>query len=567
MGKQNNNIPSISVEKIKFNDETSIEFKNDDIVLLVGANNVGKSRTLKDLKDDLNDLSKPKVIVDEVVYKSLDFSSSQLKDYFEKNISKDSWGNYNVFIDKNDSRCFDDSSFIDITNEKQFYKVFFSFLSTENRLNITRPIMFNMTVDNRSLIIMKGLESDLDSIKILNNVLQMGFEKSVDTYEEYIDGTIVKKYKIGKSEEIIDAINSNRRDNLNLLKEMEDLHSQGDGIRSAVAILASLIVNKHSLFLIDEPETFLHPPQARLLGKNIVDLSKQKQCFISTHSIDFIKGVLEADSSRVKIIKIDRLENENKFNLVDNNSVAEIANDKNLRYTNILDGLFYDQLVLCENESDCKFYSAILENLDLAIYQNTLFCAVGGKDQFKKVVPLLKKLNIQYSIIADIDLINNKDNLRQLVNSIELDCYNRIDACHVKFIEEFEKGMNSQIKTQQVIKTEINQMFNSDKYMPDAIAKRIKEILKNISSFKLLKSGGKNILPQGECVTLFNQLKEFLNEHKVFILECGEIERFVPEVGGHGNVWVEKTFARYDDLNDSVYNEVKQFIKNVFDIQ
>mgnify|MGYP004657076921 FL=1 len=280
MGKQNNNIPSISVEKIKFNDETSIEFKNDDIVLLVGANNVGKSRTLKDLKDDLNDLSKPKVIVDEVVYKSLDFSSSQLKDYFEKNISKDSWGNYNVFIDKNDSRCFDDSSFIDITNEKQFYKVFFSFLSTENRLNITRPIMFNMTVDNRSLIIMKGLESDLDSIKILNNVLQMGFEKSVDTYEEYIDGTIVKKYKIGKSEEIIDAINSNRRDNLNLLKEMEDLHSQGDGIRSAVAILASLIVNKHSLFLIDEPETFLHPPQARLLGKNIVDLSKQKQCFI-----------------------------------------------------------------------------------------------------------------------------------------------------------------------------------------------------------------------------------------------------------------------------------------------
>ena len=70
MGKQSNNIPSISIEKIKFNDETSIEFKNDDIVLLVGANNVGKSRTLKDLKDDLNDLSKSKVIVDEVIYKS-----------------------------------------------------------------------------------------------------------------------------------------------------------------------------------------------------------------------------------------------------------------------------------------------------------------------------------------------------------------------------------------------------------------------------------------------------------------------------------------------------------------
>ena len=191
MEKQNNNIPSISIEKIKFNDETSIEFKNDDIVLLVGANNVGKSRTLKDLKDDLNDLSKTKVIVDEVVYKSSDFSSSQLKDYFEKNISKDIWGNYNVFIDENHSQSFDDSSFTAIADERQFYKVLFSFLSTESRLNITRPIMFNTIVDNRSLVIMKGLESDSESIKTLNKVLQIGFEKSVDAYEEYTDGTIV----------------------------------------------------------------------------------------------------------------------------------------------------------------------------------------------------------------------------------------------------------------------------------------------------------------------------------------------------------------------------------------
>lgn len=504
MEEQDNNIPSISIEKIKFNDETLIEFKSDDIVLLVGANNVGKSRTLKDLKDDLNDLSTSKVIVNEVIYKSSDFSSSQLKDYFEKNINKNSWGNYNVFIDENNSQCFDASSFTVTTetDERQFYKALFSFLSTESRLNITRPIMFNMVVDNRSLIIMKELESDSESIKKLNEVLKIGFEKSVEVYEEYVDGTVVKKYKIGKSKEITDAINSNRRDNLNLLKKMEDLHSQGDGIRSAFAILASLIVNNHSLFLIDEPETFLHPPQARLLGKNIVALSEKKQCFISTHSIDFIKGILEADSSRVKIIKIDRSENKNKFNLVDNGSVAEIANDKNLRYTNILDGLFYDQLVLCENESDCKFYSAILENLDLAIYQNTLFCAVGGKDQFKKVVSLLKKLNIQYSIIADIDLINDKEKLKQLVNSIEVDCYNQIDDCHTKFIKEFEKGINSQVKTQQTIKTEINQMFNSNEYMSDAIVKNIKEILKNVSSFKLLKSGGKNITTGRLCNSL-----------------------------------------------------------------
>lgn len=567
MDQQNNNIPSVSIERIKFNDETLIDFESDDIVLLVGANNVGKSRTLKDLKDDLNDLCKPKVIVDEVTYKSSNFSVSQLKDYFEKNISKDSFGNYHVTIDDNQFQSFDTSTFTDSMDEKQFYKVLFSFLSTENRLNITKPIIFNTILDNRSLRIMERLDSDSQSINALNKLLQIGFEKSIDTYEEYLDGTIVKKYKVGKSEIINNTINSSRRDSHDSLKAMEDLNSQGDGIRSAFAILASLIVNNHSLFLIDEPETFLHPPQARLLAKNIVNLSNDKQCFISTHNIDFIKGVLEADSSRVKIIKIDRFENKNKFNLVDNNSVAEIANDKNLRYTNILDGLFYDRLVLCENESDCKFYSAILENLDPVKYQNTLFCAVGGKHQFKKVVPLLKKLNIQYAIIADIDLINNKNDLRQLVNSIEDDCYNKINDYHTRFIEEFEEGMNSQIKTQAVIKTEINEMFNSEKYMSDDIARRIKESLKYISSFTILKSGGERILPQGECVTLFNKVKEFLNDHNVFIVECGEIERFVSDVKGHGNDWVEKTFARYNDINNPVYDEAKQFIKNVFDIK
>ena len=487
MVEQKSSNPSLSIEKITFNDGTTMEFQNDDIVLLVGANNVGKSRALKDIKENLIDLSENKVIINKVVYKSSNFYQDNLKEFFEKNYSKDHWGNYNVWIDNNQSYSYNDVSFKSIMDERQFYKVMFSFLSTENRLRITRPIAFNLVVDNRSLSVMKSLERDSEAIDTLNRMLNKGFEKSIETFEDYIDGTVVKKYKIGKSANIIDAIQLNRRDSLNALKKMEDLHDQGDGIRSAIAILASLIVNDKSLFLIDEPETFMHPPQARLLGKNIVSLSKQKQCFISTHSIDFIKGVLETGSSRVKIIKIDRSENKNK-------------------------------------------------------------------------------LNINYSVIADIDLINNADDLKQLVNSIKNDCYNKIESTHNKFITEFEEGMNSSVKTQETIKNEINQLFNKEKYLPESTAKKIKNLLKDISSFKLLKDGGKSILPQGECITLFNQINDFLKEHNIFILECGEIERFVPEIDGHGNTWVEKTFNKYQDINDHAYDEARQFIKSVFHI-
>ena len=66
---------------------------------------------------------------------------------------------------------------------------------------------------------------------------------------------------------------------------------------------------------------------------------------------------------------------------------------------------------------------------------------------------------------------------------------------------------------------------------------------------------------------LLVKTEELDKTEKVFILKCGEIERFVPTVGGHGNTWVEKTFEKYNDIDNKVYDEAKQFIKEVFDIK
>ena len=139
----------------------------------------------------------------------------------------------------------------------------FCLQSTESRLSITRPIRFGMQIDDNALSIRKKIEERPEAIEVLNKALEIGFQKSIEVYERYENGsTLVKEYKFGSSKEISSAIESNSRDCRKLLEKQESLQNQGDGIRSAVAILASLIVNEHSLFLIDEPETFLHPPQA-----------------------------------------------------------------------------------------------------------------------------------------------------------------------------------------------------------------------------------------------------------------------------------------------------------------
>lgn len=559
--------PAVTINKIKFNDGTEISLSKNDIVVFVGANNVGKSRALKDIRDDLLEDSKNKVIINEISYNADNFTNEAMKLYFKEHFSINSFGHYEVPINYYHTQSYDFSNFNNVAENKNiFYKVLFSFLSTESRLNMTSPISYSHIEDKLNFNIMKKLEKDNEAICKLNDILLSCFDKAIDVSEGDWQNSVVKLYKFGTKQDISETINSNTRNAKKKLEDLENLNEQGDGIRSAVAILSSLIANAHSLYLIDEPETFLHPPQARLLGNNIVELSEDKQCFISTHNIDLIRGILEKKSSRVKIIKINREDNTNTFSLLDNESLIKIADDKNLKYSNILNGLFYHQVVLCENESDCKFYSAVLESLDNNLYQNTLFCAVGGKDQFKIVIPLLKKVKINYLIIADLDLINDKLKLKSLLNSIDDGMYDNIKDAHSNFIDLFESETCSLIKKQSVIKEEINELFTEEEYMSNDTVNRIKDILKNISNLKLLKSSGKSCLPAGPCVDNFNEVVEYLNNNNIYVVECGEIERFIIEVAAHGDAWVEAVFKRYPTMEEPEYNNVKLFIKKVFKI-
>lgn len=558
--------PSVVIKKIKFNDNTEIELSNDDIVVFVGANNVGKSRALKDIKNDILESSSKKVIVDEIEYQDTNFEEINMMNYFKNNFELGPNG-YDIGVDVNYTYNYNEHNFQNVkSGDKHFYKVLFSFLSTESRLNMTAPISYSFIKDKLSFGIMRKLERDKKSITKLNDILFSCFGKKIDISEGLWQGAVSKLYKFGTKDEIDKSVSADTREARCLLEVLENLDDQGDGIRSAVAILASLITTTHSLYLIDEPETFLHPPQARILGRNIVDLSQNKQCFISTHNIDLLRGMLEKDYARIKIIKINRTDNVNEFHVLDNDSIKVISNDKNLKYSNILNGLFYNTVVLCENESDCKFYSALLEKIDSDCYQNTLFCAVGGKDQFKIIIPLLNKLKINFLVIADLDLINNRDKLKDLINSIEDNKYNQISSIHNDFLNMFESGVDNQVKKQSVIKEEILSFITDAPYMSDETASKIRQVLKNISHLKLLKNCGKSCLPAGECVQKYNQIIYFLNESNIFVVECGEIERFITEIDGHGSLWVEEVFKKYPTLDEPEYSNAKEFIKKVFRI-
>lgn len=168
------------------------------------------------------------------------------------------------------------------------------------------------------------------------------------------------------------------------------------------------MLDYYSIFLIDEPESFLHPPQANIMGRIIGEtLSDNQQAFISTHSEEIIKGLLEVCPERVKVIRITRVKDNNSFSILENKKFSEIWKDPLLKYSNIMASLFHKEVILCESDSDCRMYS-IIENYlkgEKGKYSGTLFIHCSGKHRMARIANALKALNIQVKLMQSI---NNK---------------------------------------------------------------------------------------------------------------------------------------------------------------
>src|SRR5579862_5505455 len=85
------------------------------------------------------------------------------------------------------------------------------------------------------------------------------------------------------------------------------LHEQGDGMRSFTACLLQTEILQRPVALIDEPEAFLHPPQARQLAFHIAQAAREqkRQVIIATHSADIVQGALESGSD-VAVVRLER---------------------------------------------------------------------------------------------------------------------------------------------------------------------------------------------------------------------------------------------------------------------
>ena len=67
------------------------------------------------------------------------------------------------------------------------------------------------------------------------------------------------------------------------------------------------------------------------------------------------------------------------------------------------------------------------------------------------------------------------------------------------------------------------------------------------------------MVPQGQPTERVERLLANLREVGLFVVEVGELERFAPEVGGHGPTWVNAVHEQGLHANGSL-TEARDFV-------
>lgn len=551
------------ISQIQFNNGQGLDISKNDIIVFVGPNNAGKSQALKDIYT-LSEKKVPSVVISDIKITKSSTPISSVLSVVSKGNNHGNFISYNVFNHSMSLWDYTDAQFPTTPFFDVYRDLFVINLNTSARLTICSAPQNIRRDENKSHPIHYAA-FDGKYRKWLSDNFKKAFGVEITPNIQY--GAAIPLC-IGKpvilEGDYEDEI-TRQEEAAKILDTYDQVQNQGDGIKSFTGILLYLMLDYYRIYLIDEPESFLHPPQARIMGQIIgKTLSAHQQAFISTHSEEIIKGLLDSCPERIKIVRITRDGKTNHFSILNNAEFNKVWSDPLLKYSNIMASLFHKSVVLCESDSDCKMYSIIESHIKQKQqkYSETLFIHCGGKHRMSKIIQALRSLNVAVTTIVDIDILNDEAIFKGIVEAYGI-YYNSIKPNYNKIVSNLRSPKENVDRI--TARSIINQVLDgaNSKYLSSAEIEAVREAVSTISKWKELKSSGIYALKQGDSASSFRKIDKLLKEYGVYIVPVGELECFIKEVGGHGPEWVNKVLVEYTNLDDEVYKSITEFITSM----
>lgn len=299
---------------------------------------------------------------------------------------------------------------------------------------------------------------------------------------------------------------------------------------------------KDALIIVDEPELHLHPRWQIILLELFEDLANKtgNQFLLATHSPAFVSPQSIQYISRVYSKEqrsfITRL---NKGSLPNIKHLFNIINSQNNEKI-----FFADKVVLVEGISDRIVFNSLLKSTERKNEKVIEIVNIGGKGFFDSYSKILKACEIDFSIIADQDYIEQ-------IGSVELKSLFKLNASEIK-------------------KDVIDNVTSLD---GSALVLAIDNAIKNKSwveandIWDYIKSRRRMLAPELSEVQshLLNSFIYQQREIGIFILSLGALEQYLPI--GYRKKDLEKIILLSNNENiwDIIAAEGKDEIKTIID--
>ena len=547
---------AFTLNKLGLNDGS--EITPGPLTVICGPNNVGKSRSLKDIRDLCASRQQVRGKIILRIITSVPQSLAELRQsydvemYLEENRS---W----VFRSLEPELCSEYSvsggsewpkdyeiAFLrgQINAQTHFLSTYgtamFAFLTTEHRLQLVKE-SDSPSHENESSSILQALyDCEKETEQIIRRCVKNAFGCEVA-----LDFSVLNKLRLRVGPDF-SQIPADPRDAKPIFAKYPTLDDQGDGIRSFVGIVVALLAVHRSLFLIDEPEAFLHPPQAFRIGEFLAEqASNARQIILATHSADVLRGII-SKTRNVTIIRMDREGEKNAFKQLEPGRLKNVICDPLLSSARVLDGLFYSGAVVVEADSDARFYHTASHkhspNLDLH------FVNADNKQTVPRIVRLYHDMGVHAVGVVDFDILRSggdfKKSLEELGASEEdlrttgeiRDAIGEIakDASTEDRFNKVKEGVNAfaeKIRSAEIgfSSLGIERSEQQEQFLRQ-VENRIREIGESSKGWRKLKEEGRDALPL-ELQPRFDELWKICAKYGLLIVPTGQLESMLTEYG------------------------------------
>ena len=340
------------------------------------------------------------------------------------------------------------------------------------------------------------------------------------------------------------------------------LARQGDGLKSYLANLMPLVTATYSIVLIDEPEAYLHPPQALRLGRELAQISQELgiQVVLATHDRSLLAGLLDSEAE-ISIVRLIRRGNSTEAAQLSAETLKGMRSDPILRYSNVLDGIFHQLVVAVEGWDDCTFYRAALDHLvkkgRVPSTVDVLFVPTNGKQALHKFVTAVRQASVPAVASPDLDILRNKKDLETLVVASGGD-WEAIKP----LLNDFYQAANIGARTRSrgdVLKEVTSALQPSEGDYDRTTRAAAKMIVERDTVWPDARRIGV-IFFEGDARVKLTTLLDALDQCGVILVRDGQLESFYGEMK-KGSAWINEAMAHAAFQRDPVLGHVYRLIE------